>query len=375
MEILIDLALLDENEENPFDKIMSLLEKAKLQGGGNSDIDSIEKKVLLLERKLQDLDEKSSRVNVTISQAVVSIMNAASLLIADDTTDATVNLMGSSLDVINGILYSAEDKKEYQIKKEIELISPVKILHKRQKSKIHSAELIDAFQLGISKSFILGLPIGDIKGNLEKEIWDIDFHFETPTFENHLPLEFLYTFIEVLNKYEGVTVFIDEIKLGSLKARLKVIFDNAKDKDEVKELFESSKKFAKGKLEKDYEESLLKKTEREKIEVEKEIAEEELKSIKSVETSYVKSLEIQEKEQELLKKKLENKKLEMELFMQKKEIFAELLSEGFISQHDFSMMIKGIPFLRIEKGKLFVGEDIETIDSSDEIEGRKEENQ
>lgn len=374
MEILIDLALLDENEENPFNKIMSLIEKAKLQGSDNSNLDSIEEKILLLERQLQDLDEKSSPLHIKISKEIISIMNAATHLMVDDTTDDTVKLMGSSFDIINSILYSSEDKKEYQVKKEIELISPVKILHKEQKSKVYHIELLNAFQKSISKSSILGLPMGDIKENPEKEIWDIDFHFETPTFENHLPLEFLYTFIEVLNKYEGVTVFIDEIKIGSLKAKLKVVFDNLKGKEKVKELFDSSRKFTQGKLEKDYEESLLKKTEREKIEVEKEIAQEELKNIKSTEVSYLRSLEIEEKEQDVLKKRLENEKLEMELFMKKKEILAELLSEGFISQHDFKMVIKGIPFLKMQNGRLFVGEDIETIDSSDQIEGRQEEN-
>lgn len=349
METIVDLALLDENEENPFEKIMSLVERAKLSGMDVKELYTIENAVLMMERHLQDISEESDEKYFAISNGVAKVVNASCRIFEEDNTEETIGLMGKTLDAMEKVMTVSMYANPYQVVRKLDMISPVKILAKKHKTKVSINELKNAFIEGIDNySFLntdLHSAIAENEENAyQKEIWDIELNFETPKYENHRPLDFIHTFIEILNKIDGVTVFIDEVKIGSLKAKLKVIFENAKSKEEIKELLESSKKFAKGKLEKEYEDSLLKKTEREKAEVEKSLAEEELKNIRSLETGYLKSLEIEAKEQEVKRRKLENLKLELELFKQKKDMLAELLSDGLINQRDYEILIKGLPF-------------------------------
>jgi len=368
MEILVDLALLDENNENPFEKILSLIERAKLNGTENEAILAMETSVVLLERELQDLEESKDKNYLTASKHVSTVLNAASAVCMAGINFEVANLVNSSLAVIGGILQSSKGKQAYQIKKQLELVSPVQLLRKENRINVEIWEIKDAFEKGVTNSKIINISNEEsslISKPLVKEIWEIDFNFKVKHTENHKPLEFIHIFIETLNKIDGATTFLDDIKIGTIKAKLKVLFDNAKSKEEVKELLESSRKFAKGKLERDYEETELKKAQKEKTNVEKELLEEEIKNVKSLESAYLKSLEIQAKEEEVKKKKLENMKLEIELFKQRKDMLSELLSEGYISQYDFEMAIKGISFLKMEGGQIFVGEDINEIDKSD----------
>ena len=78
-------------------------------------------------------------------------------------------------------------------------------------------------------------------------------------------LQTLSIFIECLNSIEGTDVTIVEIRKGSIISQLKLFFQSPDAKKQAIELLESTKKFAIGKLEKEYSESEKLKKETEKI--------------------------------------------------------------------------------------------------------------
>lgn len=218
----------------------------------------------------------------------------------------------------------------------------------------------------VNSSYLYAFDSSMVDTNTNKVIdeWKIDLFFDLEVSESHKPLEFIYQFIEILNSIPGVKVTISDIIIGSLGVKLKAVFESVSSKEEVKEILESTKKFTKGKLEKDFEETEKIKKEGEKIEMEKKLLLQEIDSKGSLDTAYLKSLEIQAAEEDLKRKKLENAVLQVELIHKGAQAFSELLARGIISQKHFEMAINDIMFISINNGKLSTGEIIDTIDKS-----------
>ena len=347
----IDLNVLELGEgKNPFEELASKIEQLSLEGREPSvSIANLEQTLLFIERKYQDLQDTDLEKAKILLQAV-----NANLIMVEAHELHSLDIMRKNLDAIKnisvGLITSQiENPDDYilgnVIRKNLGSISP----------KITISHISNTFNELFSKKT---LPY------FEKEIdWIIELNFDTKKGENHKPLEFINTFIEGLNTIPGVKVTLEDIKIGSIQARLKAVFDDVTNKEEVKEVLESARKFAKGKLERDYAEVEKSISETQKNQIEKEILEENLKYIKSEENKELKKLESESIKYDIERKRLENERMKLQLFKERNDLLKELLADGFIQQKDLEILIKGIPFLKIENGTLTVGENIDIIDS------------
>lgn len=371
MEVIIDLDLIDDGEENPFEKIASYIEKASLVGKiSDKEKNSLMTKTLSLERKLLDLSESEYKEANIILKEAYSIASVASKIAEVDANDVTTFALQQGMQCLNNVVKIVIGKKEDEIKSHFKTISPKAYLTSKKKLKVTRTELTQALTIASTRFGIFhsakGIShkvLGDFQNSDYEDEWSIDLIFNTNKFENHVPLDFIYQFVEILNKIDGVKVIIEEIKIGSIKAKLKVLFEEASSKEEVKELLESSRKFAKAKLEKDYEEQEKIKAEKNKIDVEKEILREQLRQDTSIESDYRRALEIQSMEEDLQSKRLENISKRMQLLKESRDLYKELLADGYISQKDFEMLIKEISFMKINDGRLEIGESTDIIDN------------
>lgn len=346
---VIDLDLLEKGEsENPFEGLISKIERLFLKGNISFDKTQMEKTILFLERKCQDFSDTDKSKSKLILEAV----NANILLFEESDQDA-INTVNENLNKLMGMSerMNSSDNIDYT-----KLFISNIIKHDNpDKTKYTTMHLQEAYNK-ILVNFNTELRIS------EKEEWIIEFNFRTTKEENHKPLEFIHTFIEGLNSIEGVKIILEDIKIGSITAKLKAVFDDVKSKEEVKEILESAKMFAKGKLEREYYEVEKCKSEARKNEIEANLLKESLGSLQSNETKEIRKLEMESLKFDNERKKLENEKLKIQLFKEKKELLKEMLSEGIIDQRNFDMLIKGIPFLKIENGHLAIGENIDVID-------------
>lgn len=359
---VIDLDLLDEGEENPFERIMSALERVKLNYCNVSITTNFEKQVLGLERRLQDLHENNDARSFEIYKRSTAILKAYSAVIENDNTFDSINVVKSSIDSLNKVLASNRGDI-HEISKELDSLSPTQFLKSQDIKKVSVDQLKKATEYTVQAHRILsGFYFSPATEKKNEEVWDIDLNFETDEKDKHKPLQFIYLLIELFNNIEDVEIILEDIRIGSIKARLKMYFKSEKGKNDVKEILESSRKFAKGKLEKEFENAEKVKAEREKIDIEKQILKHEFEESKSVDAAYEKLLNLQNREEDLRKKKLENTKLELELLKQSTDLYAEMLASGYISQTNFEMLIKGLPFLKLEDGRMEIGENTQIID-------------
>lgn len=346
---IIDLDLLDQNDEvNPFENLMAKLEKINLENKNIINLDTIEKTVLYLERKCQDFSDNETGKARIIYQALSAVN-----IIFDEDSSNDFNKLQSNLYALQSLARIIEDEKKLD-EDSITLKNIIKIASPR-KQKIS----VDVLQEAFSKlSNSLSSEI--IKEN--KEQWLIEFNFDVEKDELHKPLEFIHLFIEACNKIEGVSLKLEDIKIGSLKAKISALFDNLKAKQEFKDVLEGSKKIVKGKVEKEFNESEKAGAEKIKTDVEIKILEEQLSDLISDDSKEVKELQKESLKIDIERKKIENERLRLELFREKRELLKELLAEGIINQQNFEMMIKGLPFIKYENGQLTIGESINVID-------------
>lgn len=343
IETLIDLRILDlGNGKNPFDEIASHIERLKIEGKMSDGEFKLEKTLLLLERKFQDFSDSDVEKSKVIFQAV-----SANLGILESNINYSIEQISNNLNSILTISYKDTllDLNNLSISKIIKKNYP-------KKNNISISELQKVFDT-ISKK---------VESDINKEEWIFELNFNTEKSENHKPLEFIHTFIEGLNTIDGVSLTLEYIEIGSIKARIKAVFDDVKSKEEVKDILESTQKFAKGKLEKDFIEGKKLDSDIIKNEMETKILEENLSTLQSSEIREFRQLENESVKLDLERKKLENEKLRIELFKEKKNLLKELLSEGIIDQKHFDMLINGLPFISMENGRLLIGETIDVID-------------
>ncbi len=369
-ENLIDLEVIDNEDENPIEEIMSTVERYSLVNQEYEVKDKIEKQILHLERIMQDMAEENSSKQNSLNKSINELLKEYSLSFVKKQSKDTIELLSKSLNSIIQFSQNAKMREADYIIQNSRILSPKLYLQSKGYQRADFEKYCQAATVTLTHFDIANsnwLYFSDIKMSDKNETyfdsWDLELFFDLPIEDSHKPLEFLYQFIEILNSINGVKVKIEDISIGSLRAKLKVLYENARSKEEVKELLESSVKFAKGKLEKDFEESEKLKKEAEKIDIEKKLLIQELESNTSIENAYKKSLEIQSAEEDLRKKKLENALLQIELMEKGSDALAELLAKGFISQKQFELMIKGLSFIKISDNKLLPGESLDVIDN------------
>lgn len=343
---IIDLNVLELSEgENPFEELASKLERLNLQGSDSKKIQTLEQQVLFLERKYQDLQDTDSDKAKMLLQAM-----KANLIMLDAAAIITIDAIQSNISAIKDVTFGMINSKEEN--------TSSRILTDIIKKKFGNAPTISANDLFDIYNTTFK-PVDTSAPLLE---WLIEMNFKTQNGQNHQPLEFIHTFIEGLNTIPGVHVTLEDIKIGSIQAKIKAVFDDVTSKEQVKEVLETAKKFAKGKLEKEFYEGEKANSEAIKNRVESQILEETLLTLKSEETKELKRLESESLKYDLERKQLENERLKIQLFKERKELLKELLADGFINQNELEILIKGIPFMKIENGKLTISENIDIID-------------
>lgn len=359
---IIDLDLIDENDENIFDTIMASVENIHLSGATSSKMKTnLESVVLSLEKKMQDLSDKDKSLALKTYMSVKSVVSQYASVIVSDKTDEGMSIAYNALSCLNNSITATTSVHNIKIIKDIS-----------EKLSIKNNLFGDISSIeNIKKATFVGLANANfsIKFNLKRynfDVWEIDMNFETSEFETHKPLEFIFQFIELFNSLEGVRMDIEDIKKGSLKVKIKALFENAKSNEDVIEILDSAKKFAFGKLEKDFEEKEKLKAEKEKLDIEKKLLNHELKENSSLDSAYLKALTIKQAEEDLKRKQLENLKLKIDLLKESRNSFSELIAEGFLCQGDFEVLINELPFLAMRNGKLVMGETPELKKGSEE---------
>jgi hypothetical protein len=367
MKTLLDLEMIENDEEENLDEIMQVVEKYSLETNDIKTKDSIEEKILYIDHIMQDFGESPSTLDIRTS--ITSLVNQYFVSAKNESKKENFEFFNKSLDYIIKFSKSVSYEDDEYITTYKNILSPLMHLKQRHLYRVDVTDYNKAGTLALSHFDILNSnwisKIKDETNELGKNIideWDIELFFETNETEAHKPLEFLYQFIEILNSFPGVKVKIENIIIGSLKAKLKTTFENVTSKEEVKELLEGTKKFVKGKLEKEFEESQKIKKESEKIDVEKELLLQEIEQNASLDSAYLKAIEIQSAEEELKKKKLENAILQLDLMNKGFQALSELLAKGIITQKHFEMSIKGLPFISVKGGILFEGGSLDSID-------------
>lgn len=350
---IIDLDLIDEgNDGNIFDNLMSTIEKLSISGAASEEYSKgLEKIVLSIERKIQDLSDVDDTKASGIYFQLKNVMTEYTNVIIHDNSSEMLNNTFEALSTINNYIYDYNN-----LPKIISKLSIKKNLH----GNIWSIENIKkASYIGLASLDYDTININKLINEKFIDFWNIDMVFKTSEYKSHKPLEFIYQFAEILNNIEGVKIEIEEIKKGSIITKIKAFFTTEKSKKNAAEVLESARKFAEGRLEKDYEEKEKMKSEKEKIELEKKILQQEIDNNSNLDSLYLSALHIKQAEEDLKRKKLENIKLSLEVLKDSRELFTELLAEGFVSQDDFKILINEIPFLEKVDGKLTIGEAIE----------------
>jgi hypothetical protein len=343
--IIIDLNILElDAGRNPFDEFASRLEKLNLAGADPSDIEKLERKLLFIERKCQDLQEVNKEKAMVLLQAV-----NANLLMMDSSAVNSIEAIAKNLETIENA--SVDLSNNEVVNPETLKISNFFLSSPHHGSNVDIRDVSDAFN-NIFRKY---------QRSAAADEWIMELNFETRNLEHHKPLEFIYTFIEAVKTIPGVTINLEEIKVGSIKAKIRVVFDDRTSKEEVKELFENVKeivadKFTRGPT------AMDENTATENAETELRITDEKIKDRISDKSKEVEKLETESLRYDLERKKIENERLKLKLFKERKELLKELLSDGLIAQNHLEMLIKGIPFIRIENGNLIIGENIDVID-------------
>lgn len=348
---IIDLDLIDNDDENMFDNLMSTVEKLNLMGANKNTSNDLEVIVLSIERKMQDLSDENNKSAKTVYASVKNVLFEYTKILTNDSSFETIGLAANALSCINNTMRTGSDLKlieEVAAKLSIKnnLKGNVSSLENIKKAAFIGVASVDYNQKNIDELFH---PSNDL-------VWDIEMKIESQEFDDHKALEFLYRFVEILSTIEGVQIKIQDIKKGSIWAWLKAYFKSDKSKNDAAEVLESARKFASGKLEKEYEEKEKLKVEREKIDIERQILQQELNSSNDLDSLYLAALKVKHLEEDLKRKQLENARLSIELLKDSRETFAELLADGFVSQSDFKILINQIPFLEKVNGKLTIGE-------------------
>lgn len=214
--------------------------------------------------------------------------------------------------------------------------------------------------------------VGDVyrKSHRDRDIpceWVIEIKISNK--REHKGLHTLWFLFECIDQIKGTRMELDKLSKGSIIARIRLFINNKETKAEVTRFFESVRKFAHGRLSKDYQESEKLKCETEKIGSEKKLIEQELTVAQSPETIRRTQLELErlELQNEMERIKIQDARLELalkelSLTREKKKTLRELLADDIISNEDFIMLMNDLVYIKKTGNTLDVGESLDAID-------------
>jgi len=175
------------------------------------------------------------------------------------------------------------------------------------------------------------------KLNVDSEIWDLIFVFSKT---DHKALNLMYIFVEFLRLYlPQEDIYILELNKGSIRGRVRAYFKSKEIEEDVIEGLNDVKKYAKGKLTKEFQESEKIRKEKELLDLEKKLQEQKIEENSYYIEQNKAEIEIQKLQLEKEKLELENDKLRIENFKSKLELLKELLADSIISQQDFKIYL------------------------------------
>lgn len=369
----IDLDIIDdEGQESAVEIIMGNVERALLVGTISiTSKEQLEKLVLKIERFMQDLSDD----NTETSKFTLKKINESLKVILPILKSGDINPM--SLEVIENYLTNLEKISKIAISKnsikEVESLFTGLSLDELKQNLENTKVSIGTYASAINgmiesvsnkvtlinygnASNILRMvtnvktpnkPLDLFAENDKKDelTWDIDLKISNK--DDSKSIYSLWLLLEAFKSIDGLEFEIEELSKGSIFAKIKVWFKSEEAKKEAEELLESTKKFAKGKLENDYYENEKNKSEAEKVQIEKEKLQNEMELANSAQEKKRRLLEIEALEIENENKKLQNERLKVQVFLEKRQALAELLSDGIINNQEYELMVNQV--LQIHK--------------------------
>lgn len=352
----INLKILDGQEEGVLEKIIRYIELARLKRAisekARVDLESL---IINIDKHIQDLNEINQKSSREIIEKIIALLKSlSSALDNSDFLKQELIFLHHFLNELNIALNSIE---------EIGVSNFYLILSKM------SLELAFMPKIVINESHVTSLKnerlkiIEQNKRKLKIKSSPLEMEVFLSHKKDSVSLQTLAILIETLNSIEGTNVMIEELLKGSIISRLKIYFKSPDAKKQATELLESTKKFAIGKLEKEYIESEKLKKETEKIEVEKQQIVDAMSFENSADNIEKRSLEIEAIKLDNERKKLENQKLELDIFAQKTLILKQLLVEQLLSQEEFQILINKQLFIAKVEDTITTGSSISEIEN------------
>ncbi|MDF0717297.1 hypothetical protein PY092_14125 [Muricauda sp. 334s03] len=369
----IDLDIIDdEGQESAVEIIMGNVERAVLVGTISiTSKDQIEKLVLKIERFMQDLsDDNTETSKFTLKRINESLKVILPILKSDDIDHMSLEVIENyltNLEKISKIAVSKNSVQEVEslftglsldeLKQNLEntkvsiwtyasAINGIIETTSNKVTLINYSNASDILRMVTSVKMPNKLLAKDEENIKENDLtWDLDLKISNK--DDSKSIYSLWLLLEAFKSIDGLEFEIEELSKGSIFAKIKVWFKSEEAKKEAEELLESTKKFAKGKLENDYYENEKNKSEAEKVQVEKEKLQSEMDLANSDEEKKRRLLELEALEIENENKKLQNERLKVQVFLEKRQALAELLSDGIINNQEYKLMINQV--LQIHK--------------------------
>lgn len=384
---MIDLEILEQEGGNSFDIIMSHVEIVSLSEDIGDLKEKIERSILSIERKMQDLSDIDTIEAKTIVKKTFEILKFISPILKENSSNHSLEQISTYLITLDSLVRNSIDKTLDEINLIFWQLSPENLKQRFSSHGLvipintYTGVIYGAFNaalgtLSAGRLLATGSSLREFQGegfwniemtselkdsNLEPEVWDMEIEIND-TKNQHKALYTIWLFVESLNKINGVNVEIEEIRKGSIFSKLKIYFSSPEAKKEAQELLESTKKAAKGKLEKDFQHNEKTKAEAEKFESEKNKIDNEIKQQNSEEAKRKRELEIQAMEIENERMRLENEKLKLQVFLEKKKALSELLAEELISHEEFKLKLNQMMYISKKDDQIEVSESFPLIE-------------
>jgi len=398
MTKFISLDVLENDANDPMDDLFAFYEHLKLKclesDEDISNIKRLETILTTLDRKLQDLEEKnseSSNFAAKESKKILHIWSKA-LLGTEKKEDLITSVYNNALQLTSVITHASkhdniEKAKEYMqdflnreeriknfsVDNKIEINSLFQLafdtessnqlkkiegfLHKNINSAINNYEIKKG---GLDSKYATDFEI--YRDCIIDETWNIELTLKDSENPENI-FFFLWTFIESLKKIEGVEVQLEDIKQGSIIAKIKIKFNNLLAKEEAKQILENSVKSAEAFAEQKHTEVEKTKSETKKIDAEAELTDQQTKRLPDE--------KILDERERLKNEKMKADIKSANLDNTKKQIgiikdLADLNGMGIAQVDQLRIDINGLLYLDKNGEKIQTGADIQEISEKKE---------
>lgn len=358
----IDLDVIeDDGKESAVELIMACVEKGVITGVVSvQSQENIEKLVLKIERFMQDLsDEETEISSFTLNKINESLKIILPILKSEEINRFNAGIIENYLTKLEKVSRTAlsknsiedvktlfkglsiEELKENLKNQPISIKTYARVINRIVQTASDKVTLINynnaSAILAKVNDVNFGIHLVDFNKKDIETAWNIDLEISNK--DDSKSIYSLWVLLEALKSIDGLEFEIEELSKGSIFAKIKVWFKSDEAKKEAEELLESTKKLAKGKLEKDYYENEKNKSESEKIEIEKKKLQNEIEITNSEDEKKRRLLEVEALEIENENKKLQNERLKLQLFLEKRQALSELLSDGIINSDEYKLAI------------------------------------